>query len=131
MPPRACAREQLRQRTHERLDPLDQFRVEPAAVAQPDFVERGLSTAGGVKDIDDLRQQRDPRVQRDVLAGQALRPAVAVEVLVEAVDAGRHLVRKTQQAGDLGAALAARLDQFGGQVLTVADDIQHAAEALG
>jgi hypothetical protein len=46
------------------------------------------------------------RVQRDRFTGQLGGLALAVEMLVEAVDAGRHALGKAQQARDLGAALA-------------------------
>ena len=40
----------------------NQFRIEPAAGSPARLVERGARIAGGVKDVDHLRQQCDPRV---------------------------------------------------------------------
>jgi len=84
-----------------------------------------------VKHIDHLGQQGNARIERDRLASQALRPALAIEMFVEAVDAGRHAFRKAQQAGDFGAALATGGDQFLGDILAIAKNAQHAAETLG
>ena len=58
-----------------------------------------------MKDIDDLRQQGNPRKKRDRLPGQLLRPPLAVEVLVETVNTLCDTFRKPELASDLGAAL--------------------------
>jgi len=99
--------------------------------ARAGFGQCGRRAGGGAEDVDDLRQQRHARVQRDLLAGQALRLALAVPVLVQAVDALGRGVREAQLAGDVGAALAARLDQVLRDLRAVAQDVQHAAQPVG
>jgi len=65
-----------------------------------------------VERVDGLRQQRQAREQRDLLAGQALRLAAAVPVLVERLDGVGDVVGKAQPAGDLRTARAALLGQL-------------------
>ena len=69
-----------------------------------------------VEHVDHLRQQRDARIQRDRLAGQAFGPAAAVPVLVEAGDAVGDAVAEAQPPRDVGAARAARPDQLVGDL---------------
>ncbi len=83
---------------------VGQARVEPAAAAARHLLARGLRAGGGVEHLRDLGQQRDARVQRDLLAGQALRLAAAVPVLVQALDAVGHVVAEAQLARELRAA---------------------------
>ena len=96
-----------------------------------DLAPRRLGAAAGMEHVDDLRQQRDLGVERDVGAARAGRLAAAVPVLVEVLDAQRHRFGKAHPAGDVGAAVAARLDQLAGDLAAVLEDVDDGPEALG
>jgi hypothetical protein len=77
-----------------------------------------------VEDVDDLGQKRDPRQQRDLLAGEADRVAAAVPVLVEIEDRPRHGGGKSHLPGDVGTAMAARLDEVALDIAAVHRQVQ-------
>ncbi len=106
-------------------------RVEPAAAAARHLLARGLRAGAGVERVHHLGQQRDARVLRDLLAGQALGLAAAVPVLVEALDAVGHVLAETQLARDLRAARATRLGELAVDLAAVLHHVDDRAQALG
>jgi hypothetical protein len=90
---------------------LHQVRVEPAAGAPLRDRVGVVDAAGGVEDLDGLRETQDAAEQRDLLAEQPARLAVAVPVLVERADRLGRAVGEPDHAGDLGPSVAARLHQ--------------------
>ena len=113
------------------LERRHQLGIEPAAGPLPHFGARRPAAIGRMKYIDYLCHQCDAREHGDRRAGHSVRLALSIEMLVETVDAGRHAFRKTQQARNVGAALAARGDQVLGDLRPVAQYRHHGAEALG
>ena len=57
--------------------------------------------------------------------------AAAVPMLVEILDALRDRLAEPHLARDVGAAMAARLDQFARDVAAVLEDFDQRAEAFG
>jgi hypothetical protein len=65
-----------------------------------------------VEHVDHLGQQRDARINRNVLAAHIFRQAAAIPVFVEILNAECDRLGEMHHAGDLGAAMTACLDQF-------------------
>ena len=95
----------------------------------------GVDAAGGVEDLDGLREAQDAAQQRDLLAAQPARLAAAVPVLVERPDRLGGASVEPEHARDLGAAVAARLHQRARHLALVLDRQQplepRAASPLG
>ncbi len=110
---------------------IDQFRVEPAASPTADFLARLGRAAGGEKHIDHLRQQGQPGVERNVLARQTFGFAAAIPMFIQSVDALGDVFGKAQLPRNVGAALAAGLNEFLRDVTAIAKDVERGAKALG
>ncbi len=80
--------------------------------------------------IHDLREEGDPRVERDRGARETVRSARAVPVLVQGMDGAAHAWGETQLPRDLGSALTAGLDQVVDDRSAVLQDVEHGAEAF-
>jgi hypothetical protein len=85
----------------------------------------------GVEDVDDLCEQRDRRVRRDDVAAKPEWLPCAVPMLVKAADAVLDPDRKSHLRGDVGPAMAARLDEFAGNVAAVLQNVDDRSDALG
>ena len=79
-----------------------------------------------VKNLDHLRKQRDPRIERNVFSAQTGRFSAPVPVFVQAADAVSHLFVEPKLQRDIGTTLATRRDQFSGELLAVPGQIQDA-----
>ena len=109
-----------------------QLRIEPGA-------GRGVPTSRiaasrselVLQHVDHLRHQRDARIERNFDAAQSVRQAAAVPVLVEILDALRDRLAEPHLARDVGAALAARLDQFAGDIAAILEDVDQRAKSFG
>ena len=95
-----------------------------------DLAPRSVDAAAGMEHVDDLRQQGDLRVERDVGAPRSGRFAAAVPVFVEVLDAERYRFGKAHPARDVGAALAACLDQLPRNLASVLEDVDDRPEPL-
>ncbi len=81
----------------------------------PHFLARGVDAGADLKHVDDLRQQSDPRIHRNVVRSGAGRKAAAVPMLIQILDALRDGFGKPHFSRDLRAAVTARLDQLFGR----------------
>ena len=84
-----------------------------------------------VKHVDDLSHQRDARIDRDFHPAQTQRLAAAIPVLVEIFDAVGDRLGEAHLAGDIGAAMAARLDQLASDLTAVLEDVDDCPEPFG
>ena len=96
----------------EREQRVDERGIEPAAAALDRHPVGAAGAHRAREHLDGLREAQDPPEQRDLLAAQAERVAVAVPVLVERLDRQRGRLGQLEHAGDLAAALAARADHL-------------------
>ena len=69
-----------------RAQRVDERGIEPGAAALGRDVERGARAGGGEEHLDGLGEAEDAAEERDRVAGEAVRVAGAVPVLVEAAD---------------------------------------------
>ncbi|MOA03465.1 hypothetical protein D3C78_1229740 [compost metagenome] len=92
--------------------------------------QRRVAAVGDMEHVQHLRQQRNARGQRNGLALQAQRPAGAIPVFVQRLDAGGHAAVETQLARDVGTAMAAGADQLVGHFLAVAQHVEDGLRAL-
>ena len=109
----------------------DKIRIEPRPRPVPGFAQRRLGTVRDVKHVDHLRHQRDARIDRDRVAAQAQRLAAAIPMLIEIFDAVGDRLGETHFAGDIGAAMTARLDQLARDLAAVLEDVDDGAEPFG
>ncbi len=107
----------------------DQLGIKPAAAALAHLFERRFRPCCGMKHIHHLTEQGDAGEERDRLTGQLQRPPLTIPVLVKREDATGHLIAEAQLASDIGAAMAAGLDQLVGNLIAVAKDVKQAAKA--
>jgi hypothetical protein len=84
-----------------------------------------------MKYVDHLSQESDTGKQRYLAAGEPIRLSAPVPMLVQSKDPLGYAFRESHLSSDLGAALATRLDEFGGVLSTVLQNIQDAAKSLG
>ena len=108
-----------------------QIRIEPCPRPVPDFAQRRLGAVRDVKHVDDLCHQRDAGIDRDGRPAQTQRLAAAIPMLVEILDAVGDRLGEAHLAGDVGAAMAARLDQLAGDLAAVLEDVDDGAEPFG
>ncbi len=94
-------------------------------------LQGGGRAIGDMEDIDHLRQKGDLREQRDCLSGKALRLSRPIPMLVKILDAVAHRFREAHAGGNLGTAMASRLDQLAGDFTAVLENIDDGAKALG
>ena len=100
-----------RRRRDPREDP-HQLRVEPAPAPLRHRLERQRRPAGFEKDLGDLREVDDPRLDRDGVVAQAVGIAAAVPVLVHRSDGFGGLAREAHRQRDLRAAIAPDPEQL-------------------
>ncbi len=105
------------------------LRVEPGARAAAHFGFDGAFAADGVEDIDDLSEQRYACADRDVFPAQALRPTLAVPMLIQAEDSRADRFAEPEPAHDLRASLASRMDQLGGERIAIAVQVHQPLDA--
>jgi hypothetical protein len=91
---------------------------------------RGTLAANGVEYVDHLGEQCNAGMHGNRRAAQPLRTALTVPVFVQAENACGHGLAKTEPPDDSGAALAAGVDQLGGQRLTVTIEVQQPFDPL-
>jgi hypothetical protein len=104
-------------------------RIEPAARAARDLVPGGLRTGELVEHIRHLAKQCDLGIYRDGRALQPAGPPAAVPMFVEAVNAVGNTRREAEAAGNVGAAGAARDNQFLGDGIAVPEDVGDGGDA--
>jgi hypothetical protein len=107
------------------------LRIEPGAGAVLDFALGRFDAVRGLEHVGDLRQEGNPRVDRNVFTPQAGRHAATVPVLVEAADGLDDGFGKTHLARDLRAAVAACFHQFLRDLTAVLEDIDQGAKPPG
>ncbi len=107
---------------------VDQRRIEPATTTILEDAQRLIAPAAREEDLGGLRDVEDAREEGDLVAALPRRIAVAVPVFVERADRADRLLGKGESLGDVGAALAARGDQFLRHALLArdAEEVPHA-----
>jgi hypothetical protein len=84
-----------------------------------------------MEDIDDLCQQGDPGIYRNILSAGTGRLSTAILVLVEKLDAVGNVLRKPHLSSNVRAAVAARINQLPRNFTAVLKDVQNGAKSFG
>ena len=97
-------------RAHE----VDESRVEPTAASLPSHVDRGVDAVLTPVHLERLREQQNPRQQRDLIARHADRMPESTPVLIDVRDSLACGPRESKNERDLCTAFAARLNDLAG-----------------
>src|SRR6185437_2227838 len=104
--------------------------IEPSAGPVLDFELGRLDAICRLEYVNDLRDQSNAGVDRDLLATQFLRHAAAVPVLVEAADSVDDGLRKAHLARDFGATVATRFHQLLSDLSPILENVDKGAKAF-
>jgi len=100
---------------------VGEIRVEQAATPAADDLDRPLHARGGVQQGGGAAQRRQPGTERDVIAVESIRDALAVPPLVGVVDAALHLRGQAESSGGIASDLAGRRGRLHPDALPTAD----------